>query len=466
MSTNTAIKEPIQDRTDLFRYRWVAALARSKNFLLVLQIFTVLLLAWAIYDGFFGRQSATENFSAIGITLLWPIFTIPALFLVGRIFCGFCPMGAINGAVERFGLKKAFPNGLRQPFMVFSVVLFVLAIWTIEPQLGTRSVPRATAAFLAAGGLIAATMGLVYKGRAICRLCPISVPLSVLTHFSPVEVRADKDICKTCTSHDCVNGNKDVEGCPVGLYPGALKDSSQCVYCTKCFKACQKNSVKLHSRWPGSGWLKPASSWSQGFTALALVGIFPIMMTFMTVKGTVFDWPLKVTSSATAGLFNWGFSSDAVHAMSTLLGILYIVILFTLAAFASSKLLKISLKRSFLMFSLPYALSPMTGVLGQMVLQNILKSSGGYLMYMADVFGLHYYQTPNIISTTTQASMQTAWQWFWIAATFSAVALVIFLIARKEDGARRGLLATLPHMAVLGIIAFAIYSQRFFPISL
>lgn len=457
---------PAENQTtgaNLFRYPWIATVCRSRYFPLVIQTFTIVLLALIFYDGFHGKQSPLENFAIVGPwSLFYPIAIILTLVFCGRIWCAVCPMGAISAACERASQKRRrFPNRLKRPALILSLISFVFLVWAFGEAWGIRDVPSHSALFIAIFLVVAIVKGLMFKGRPFCRyLCPITLPLNLFSRVSPLEIRADRPICRTCGTKDCAKGNQMVEGCPMDLFPAVMEGMSNCIYCMKCIKACPRDALKLYTRPFGRELLSVNKNGViESLTAMALIGIFPLMMSYMTIGNTLFDKPLRAVSRLFAGFLSRPMDDGIVHLSSTILWVGVATGLFALASLAAGRMLKMKFKHALSVFGPPFVLITVVDRLGY-VISRILANGGTLLSYLSSSIGVYFYHTPNIINLRALKPLDTTNSLARLPIGFLLTAGTVYFVARKVDRSK-AVAATLPYIILLMILLFIRYNRMF-----
>ncbi len=451
-----------KEGTDLFQYRWIANICSSRHFPLALQILTVILLVEMLYDGFYGKQSPLENFAVIGPWFLFmPLTIILALVLFGRLWCAICPIGAISAACERVGLRRSFPNRLKRPALLLSLLSFIFVIWIFYPYLGIRTIPLNSATFFAVWIVVAVAVGWMFKGRPFCRyVCPITLPLNLYSRVSPFELRSDSIVCRTCKTRECSNGNQNVEGCPMDIHPAFMDGVSNCIYCMKCVKSCHNGSMRLRTRPFGRELLKVnLNGLFESAASLALVGIFPLMMAYMSIRGTLTDRPVEATSRLFASILSRPVE-ETTHASSTILWVTVALLLFALASLATKNVLNIKFKQAFSIFGPPFILLPLIGNLGHLILYNILGNFGSALTYLLSSIGIYSYHPPNMIDTSVIGILNAVNSYLNFAVASALTAITIYLLARRVDK-EKAQTATLPYILLLITFLLLIYNQRF-----
>jgi len=70
---------------------------------------------------------------------------------------------------------------------------------------------------------------------------------------SPLEVQVrDPDICRTCTTYDCIRGNDAQRGCELALFQPKKSGNLDCTFCLDCIHACPHQNVGIIAITPGS----------------------------------------------------------------------------------------------------------------------------------------------------------------------------------------------------------------------
>ena len=105
-----------------------------------------------------------------------------------------------------------------------------------------------TAWVLLALFVLAFALSLVFERRAFCSaLCPIGGFSGMYAKTAPIELRViEPAVCAAHAEKTCY------QACPWGLYPLALKDSSQCGLCMECLRVCPSDNIALNLRSFGS----------------------------------------------------------------------------------------------------------------------------------------------------------------------------------------------------------------------
>jgi polyferredoxin len=180
---------------------------------------TLLLLAAAIViDGLFGPRTSAMNLAGVLPWTHWRGFIVLALLLAGNIFCWSCPFMLPRELAKKLRFDTwPWPHALRSKWL--AVGLLVLFLWSYE-ALALWDSPWWTAWIILGYFGAAFTIDACFTGATFCKwVCPIGQFHFVESMCSPraVAVR-DEAVCRTCETHDCINGGPGGRGCGTGLY--------------------------------------------------------------------------------------------------------------------------------------------------------------------------------------------------------------------------------------------------------
>jgi hypothetical protein len=208
-----------------------------------------------------------SNFTTFNLWVLWMMGMVVVAMALGRSWCTVCPVGWLNGVLGRFGLRREMPDWLNN-FVPVTLVLVFLQL--LVYFFSIHRYPDYTAVFLAWMLILALVAGLVFRQRSFCLLlCPAGAVFSLYARLAPWQLRvADKAVCASCLAKPCIstepawrqaalgglrlNWRARPEGCPVGLVPAEIDDSSACTLCLNCVQTCCNDNVSLGVRgWPG-----------------------------------------------------------------------------------------------------------------------------------------------------------------------------------------------------------------------
>ncbi|UHQ98183.1 hypothetical protein HYG81_18965 (plasmid) [Natrinema zhouii] len=90
--------------------RVIRFLFTNKDVQHAVNLVTVAIFFYAIYRAAVDSTDSVTNFGNVAFFGLWwtPVMLLSLVFL-GRIWCYFCPIGAIVRFTQRFGLQRHFP---------------------------------------------------------------------------------------------------------------------------------------------------------------------------------------------------------------------------------------------------------------------------------------------------------------------------------------------------------------------
>ncbi len=145
---------------------------------------------------------------------IWAVFLPLVSVLVGRIWCGICPIAGIGEFVA--GLKRynlPAPSFLKRIDFWGLVIAFVV-VDLIESFVEIDVSPLSTGIFLLVVLYLAIAFTVLFERRAFCRyLCPLAGWLGAYSTIAPIEIRGNKKVCQTqCGEHTCYTGTETVEG--------------------------------------------------------------------------------------------------------------------------------------------------------------------------------------------------------------------------------------------------------------
>jgi ferredoxin len=250
----------------------------------------LLLLALAMMaHGFVGPKLSPKN---LATTLSWVHYR-GALVLVllgaGNLFCFACPFVLVRDLARRLHTPtRNWPHALRGKWL--SLALFVLVLFAYE-LFDLWASPLLTAALILGYFAACLLVDLTFKHGSFCKfVCPIGQFSFVTSTLSPLEVRVSNlDVCATCTTHDCIRGQRDAHapqrivkrGCELALYQPRKVGNLDCTFCMDCVVACPHDNVGVFTRLPG------AELWATGPRAglgqpekRADLSVFAILFTF------------------------------------------------------------------------------------------------------------------------------------------------------------------------------------------
>ena len=244
-------------RLELTGWAPLRRLLAKRPFQFALQVPLVAMLGLILWAGFEGSPVAERNLATVLVWTVWWTLLIFDIVLLGRMWCLVCPWEALAAWLRRLAfwrrtdeplaLELPWPRWLRNVYP--ATVLFVGLTW-LELGWGVTMNPRATAILGLAMVLLAVLPALIFERRSFCRFgCLIGRICGIYSLVAPVEVRArDLEVCRTCATKDCLNGNARGYPCPTGQYLGSMQANTYCTVCTECVKTCPSDNVAVNLR--------------------------------------------------------------------------------------------------------------------------------------------------------------------------------------------------------------------------
>lgn len=239
------------------------------------------------------------NLGNLAFWVLWLMGIVLLVPLVGRAWCSVCPIGAMNEFASRFGLKKVFPQRIRNQYpkvMVLMITVLLMGILRIHHY------PDATAWYLLAWLGAAVIVGALFAGRSLCAyLCPVGGMLGLYGRTAPVSfgVRED-EVCRDCKDRECVRGavswltagfgrlkvslRMRKNPCPVNLKVWEMDGTDRCLMCFNCMRACPLDNVAFFKRAPFS------SLWAESYPRFSDTALLAALMGFILLTFSRF-WP-------------------------------------------------------------------------------------------------------------------------------------------------------------------------------
>jgi len=242
-----------ESTVDLTAVPLLGKLLRNAAVIKGLQLFSVSMLALAIYLGLFTENSKTGLTVLLFWGIFWPLLTCLVTPSLGPVYCAVCPHGVMGKWLQRFGLKRRFPRKLRVAWI--SISLMVLGYWVLAfsmPGLiGSSSLY--TAWYFLGFTLLAGLVFFIFTDMAYCKyVCPLGRVLTTHGKVGGLVIRSEQSACATCTHFSCA------KACPYHLSPFNFEknnNSESCTLCLDCVQACP--SIELHWQRPGKAISRP-----------------------------------------------------------------------------------------------------------------------------------------------------------------------------------------------------------------
>ena len=239
-------------RWDLLDVPVVGLVIRWRHLRRVLQIIILVLAAAVVADGLMGPQIAPMNLAGVLPWTYWRGLSVIALLVAGNMFCMACPFMLPRDLGRRLlPARWRWPQPLRSKWL--AVGLLLLYLWAYE-TFSLWDSPWWTAWIIIGYFTGAFTIDGFFRGASFCKyVCPIGQFNFVQSLVSPLEVRVrDTDVCRRCTTYDCIRGNEQQRGCELQLFQPKKVGNLDCTFCLDCVHACPHTNVGILAVIPGS----------------------------------------------------------------------------------------------------------------------------------------------------------------------------------------------------------------------
>lgn len=430
MATET---EP-SDGITITRNRVVRFLFTNEYVQPAVNLLTAALFVYAIYRAAVGPTDSSANFGAVAFFDLWwsPVMILSLLFL-GRIWCFFCPLGAIVRLTQRFGLQRHFPMYSHRKWVVYGLplsvlsltaVTFALARWPMY-KVGVAYTPRLIPFYWLAILGVAVAVSLVYRRQAFCRyVCPATGVMSVTSKLSPLEIAQRSETGVQCATLE--------------YRSEYLSTDRRCTACMKCTTERPDEDVDLRFRWPGSKIVTERIPLvDEAIVALVIWAVFPIDH----VLGDA------VESTALVG----GLPGLLTPTVAYLTSIAATLLGFTAVNRLASDWGGLDWTESFTKFGLAYAPLGIMYSLGAHVIGGLLEDGGESLNAFANGLGI-----PLDLPAGAEPALVSAWDaffvagWLWLAVAWSGL-IAWQVAATMADSRRLAYRAFVPHVAFMAV---------------
>ncbi|UPM44188.1 4Fe-4S binding protein [Halocatena salina] len=377
-------------------------------------------------------MDAGANFGNVVFFGLWwsPIMLLSLLFL-GRIWCYFCPLGAIVRFTQRFGPERHFPMYTNKKWVVFGLPIsvlsmtaltFIMARWPMY-KVGIAYTPRLIPYYWITILGVAVGVSLVYQRQAFCRyVCPATGVMSVTSKFSPLEIAQ-----KTETGVKCAT---------LEYKSDYLSTDRRCTACMNCTTEQPEEDVDLRFRWPGAKVVTERIPLvDEALIALIIWAVFPID---------------HVLGDAIEGIALVQALPGVLTPTTAYLGSITVTILgFTAINGLASSWGGLDWEMSFTKFGLAYTPLGIMFSLGAHVIGGLLEDGGHTVNVVAHGLGI-----PFSLPTGASPALVSAWEgffvtgWLWLAVLWSAV-ITWQVASTLADSKRRAVAAFMPHFALM-----------------
>jgi len=387
---------------DLLKNRFVSAVMRSRWYPGAFQIPIAAVFGLVAYELLAGPPKAHEN---AGTALMWVLWW-PALPLVyvlfGRFWCAVCPFAALSDLVQKLvGVNRPVPAFMKR-YGIWIIDATFLAITWADHVFGIVGSPWGSGILLLLLTFAVIVSGAFFQRRTFCRyLCFLGGLSGNYARTGMVGLRADPDICATCTAKAaCYNGTDTVAACPLFSFARTMDSSANCNLCANCIKACPNDAITLTVRKPTKElWFLRNPKIEESFLAMAIMGIVVIQnVTMLGVWTDVLAWVNRVT-----GITSYPVIFTAVFAV----GVSVPVALLALAAKVAARGNLESTVQNFARFG--YALIPLD--VAAHVAHNLfhLLAEGKSVFYtVGALFGQHQEGSAALVGNGTIQVLQFA----------------------------------------------------------
>ena len=284
-------------RWDLLRNPILGPILRYRHFRRYVQ-FTMLVLAAAVAThGFFGPQVAPMNLAGVLPWIHWRGLAVISLLMAGNLFCMACPFTLPRDLARKFvSPRYRWPAALRSKWI--AVGLVAMYLWAYEAfALWDR--PSATAWIIVGYFVAAFAVDTFFRGASFCKyVCPIGQFQFVHSLVSPLQVAVrEPTVCRSCTTHDCIQGNARQRGCELQLFQPRKAGNFDCTFCLDCVQACPQENVGILRVVPVQSLLEDQPRSGIGslnrrpdIAALVLILVFGAFLNAAGMTGPVMMW--------------------------------------------------------------------------------------------------------------------------------------------------------------------------------
>lgn len=414
---------------------------RMMNFLLTnkyvqptVHVIMVGIFFLAILEGLTGPQDPGSNFGAVAFFELWwiPVMLF-SLVLIGRIWCYFCPMGAIVRFTQRFGLKRHFPMftntkttvlGISVSVASITAITFILARMPMY-NLGMVFDPQLISYFFLIITVLAVGVSLVYQRQAFCRyVCPASGVMTVTSRLSPFELRQEAETGVQCATLEYKSEY--------------LSSDRRCVSCMNCTTEQPDEDVGLRARWPGAAAIRQRIPLpDEAILIIVLWAVFPI-------DHVLSDHIVTVTNAEAF------IPEDWVDIYAYFASLLLAFAGYLTATAVGSWWSGIDWEESFTWLAYAYLPWAVLFMLGNHGIPGFLESGGAALNVFFTTFGIPITLSESLVSESTIA----VWNSFnatllpWIGVIWG-LGIVWFAFRRFNFSKRTIVRSLLPHAVLL-----------------
>jgi DNA-binding NtrC family response regulator/pSer/pThr/pTyr-binding forkhead associated (FHA) protein len=407
----------------------------------------IIMAGFTLYGGSRPADHPLQEFANNpGMLITWvvwfPILPISA-FLLGRVWCGMCPIAGIGelcARVKSFNLPV--PKFLKRMDFWMVIVAFIFLDY-IEGLFGVAEKPWATGMLLVIIIGCSALFCVLFERKTFCRyVCPLAGMLGAYSTMSIVEVRGNKKICQTqCGQHLCYKGTDHCNGCPMFSYPASLTTNSECMLCLNCLKNCENRGVQLNLRPP----LQEIWHQAQPLLSISMLGV--MLVGLMGKHQIVNLTSFKIYAESLA------WPETYIHTILYFSFILMAVIPFTLCSVMSAGASQEKLSENMARYGLAYIPLALSGHLAHLfheILSDRIYDLLKYVIKVKDllVAGVPIGSREIVLNPFIHSSVINFIKFMFISGGLFGSILAVIMIARRLSD-RNVLARTLPHLLLL-----------------
>ena len=416
-------------------------------------IFVTLVLLFTLWGGTRPAGHPLSEFATNpGMLVTWIIW-FPALpitaFLVGRIWCGVCPIafiGDLAGKVKRYNLPV--PKIFKRLDFWLVGASFILIDY-VEELFGVADKPFATAILLIVLIYMAVAMTVLWERKTFCRhICPLAGVLGAYSTMSMFEIRGNKKVCQTqCGEHTCYKGTAHVEGCPLFSYPASMNTNAECMMCLNCLKSCDNRGVQLNLRPPLQ------EIWRNAQTNLGL-SVFGIALVGMMAKH---QFPKLTSWVVTQQRLGW--SEGGTHTVLYFGFILIALAAFSIAATLSAAASREGVTTNMAAYGIAFIPLALSGHVAHLTHEILGEKLYLLLAYLGKVFDSVFRGIPIAASTLTvapfvPAAVVTFLKFLLVAGGITGSVLALVMVSRRVS-TENVFARALPHLLLVGVFSIA-----------
>ncbi len=229
-------------------------------------------------------------------------FLVILFFVFGRISCAVCPLSFAGRLASRIWRFDKPPPGFIKNSSPFLIPIGLVVIAWSEHTFHMTTHPKATSFLIITLISLAVFFALLFERETWCRyLCPLGNFAGLFSLSAILFVRSNSNVCSTkCTTHECIKGSEQYDGCPVFHHPLFARNAHICKLCFNCLKSCPNGSARLYLRPPLVRiWQQLDISETIGFFGLVCFFIAPFLLASRQIpffmEGSVFTWAVLLS---------------------------------------------------------------------------------------------------------------------------------------------------------------------------